>query len=127
MPHELKKLTPNIVVANIEKSLAFYRDVLGFAVTMSVPDSAPYVFVGLQSGPVEVFINAVEVMPEKVSFGNSMSLFVEVADIKGLHEALRAQVPIAIPLEKKFYGMTEFAIHDPDGHMIIFAQPGDHV
>jgi catechol 2,3-dioxygenase-like lactoylglutathione lyase family enzyme len=127
MPHQLKKLTPNIVVADIEKSLAFYRDVLGFAVTMSVPDSAPYVFVGLQSGPVEVFINAVEVMPEKVSFGNSMSLFVEVADIKGLHEALRAQVPIAIPLEKKFYGMTEFAIHDPDGHMIIFAQPGDHV
>ena len=66
MPHELKKLTPNIVVSSIETSLAFYRDVLGFKVTMSVPDAAPYVFVGLQSGPVEVFINAAEIMPEKV-------------------------------------------------------------
>ena len=127
MPHELKKLTPNIVVSSIETSLAFYRDVLGFKVTMSVPDPAPYVFVGLQSGPVEVFINAAEIMPEKVSFGNSLSLYVEVVDIKALHESLRPQVPIAIPLEKKFYGMTEFAIHDPDGHMIIFAQQGDHV
>jgi catechol 2,3-dioxygenase-like lactoylglutathione lyase family enzyme len=32
MPHELKKLTPNLVVANVERSLAFYRDVLGFQV-----------------------------------------------------------------------------------------------
>jgi uncharacterized glyoxalase superfamily protein PhnB len=74
-----------------------------------------------------VFINATETMPEKVSFGNSVSLFIEVKGIKDLHDALRARVPIAIPLEKKFYGMTEFAIHDPDGHLIIFAEPGDHV
>lgn len=127
MPHELKKLTPNIVVSSIEKSLAFYRDVLAFAVTMTEPKTAPHVFVGLQSGPVEVFINAAEIMPAKVAFGDSVSLFIEVAGIKALYEALRPRVTIAIPLEKKFYGMTEFAIHDPDGHMIIFAEPGDHV
>lgn len=126
MPPQLKKLTPNIVVSSMERSLAFYRDALGFAVKMSVPDAAPYVFVGLESGAVEVFINAAETMPDNASFGNSVTLYVEVSDVKALHETLRARVPIAIPLEKKFYGMTEFAIHDPDGHMIIFAQQGDH-
>ena len=31
MPH-FTKLTPNLIVANVERSLAFYRDVLGFQV-----------------------------------------------------------------------------------------------
>ena len=60
MPHELKKLTPNLVVSNVERSLTFYRDVLGFQVTATVPDASPYVFASLQSGPVEIFLNAPE-------------------------------------------------------------------
>ena len=27
-----------------------------------------------------------------------------------------------MPLEKKFYGMREFAITDPDGYILTFAQ-----
>lgn len=60
MPHELKKLTPNLVVSNVERSMAFYRDVLGFRVELTVPDAAPYVFASVQSGPVEIFLNASE-------------------------------------------------------------------
>ena len=28
-----------------------------------------------------------------------------------------------MPLEKKWYGVTEFAFLDPDGYIITFAQP----
>ena len=31
-------------------------------------------------------------------------------------------VPLAMPLRTQFYGMREFAIHDPDGHLITFAE-----
>ena len=55
-----EKLTPNLIVSNVERSIAFYRDVLGFTVTATVPDAAPYVFAAVQSGPVEVFLNAPE-------------------------------------------------------------------
>ncbi len=41
-------VTPNLVVRDIARSLAFYRDVLGFTISMSVPDAPPYVFVGLE-------------------------------------------------------------------------------
>ena len=40
-------VTPNLVVKDVARSLAFYRDVLGFTVAMSVPDAEPFVFVGL--------------------------------------------------------------------------------
>ena len=29
----------------------------------------------------------------------------------------------AIPMHREFYGMKEFAVHDPDGYLLIFAEP----
>ncbi len=56
MPYTLTKLTPNLIVSDVERSVRFYCDVLGFAVAATVPDAAPYVFAIVQSGPVEVFL-----------------------------------------------------------------------
>ena len=42
MPHQLNKLTPNLVVSDVARSIAFYRDRLGFSVETTVPDAAPY-------------------------------------------------------------------------------------
>jgi len=58
MPYELKKLTPHLIVSSVERSLAFYCDVLGFTRTHAVPDEPPLVFAGVQSGAVEIFLNA---------------------------------------------------------------------
>ena len=52
-----KKLTPNLIVANVERSLAFYVDTLGFARGATVPDASPFVFAIVTSGDVEIFFN----------------------------------------------------------------------
>jgi len=36
-----KKLTPNLIVANVERSLAFYVDTLGFARARRCPTHRP--------------------------------------------------------------------------------------
>src|SRR5262249_61026108 len=51
------KLTPNLLVSNVERSLAFYEDVLGFTRGMTVPEQSPFVFASVTSGPVEIFLN----------------------------------------------------------------------
>jgi len=128
MPYDLKKLTPNLVVASVERSVAFYRDVLGFAVSTTVPESAPYVFAIVQSGSVEIFLNAPEPAgAEYPSFkdrpiGGTLTLFVDVAGIARAYEALKARVKVVMPLEKKWYGVTEFACPDPDGYVITVAE-----
>ena len=53
MPHHLKKLTPNLIVSDVDRSMAFYRDVLGFSVAQTVPDAAPYVFAIVTSGDAQ--------------------------------------------------------------------------
>jgi catechol 2,3-dioxygenase-like lactoylglutathione lyase family enzyme len=86
MPH-FKKLTPNLLVANVERSLAFYTGTLGFERGMTVPDESPFVFASVTSGPIEIFFN------------DATAAVKEYPD-----------------------GMREFAIEDPDGYVITFAE-----
>jgi catechol 2,3-dioxygenase-like lactoylglutathione lyase family enzyme len=129
MSYDLKKLTPNLIVSNVERSLAFYRDVLGFTPVATVPDASPFVFAIVQSGPVEIFLNAPEpAVSEYPAFkerpiGGTLTLFIEVADIQRVHQSLQGRVTIVMPLEHKWYGVTEFAFTDPDGYIITIAQP----
>jgi len=127
MPH-VKKLTPNLVVSNVEQSVAFYCDTLGFTLTQKVPDQSPLVFATVQSGDVEIFLNAPEpAIAEYPAFkskpiGGTLTLFMEVEGIARLYEALAGRVTVVMPLERKWYGVTEFAIVDPDGYVITFAE-----
>jgi len=128
MPHELKSLTPNLIVSDVERSIRFYRDVLGFAVGLTVPDGAPYVFAIVQSGPVQIFLNApgpaIEEYPafKDRPLGGTLTLFIDVVDITRSHAELQGKVKIVMPLEHKWYGVTEFAFEDPDGYLITFAE-----
>ena len=38
------------------------------------------------------------------------------------HATLQDKVKIVMPLEHKWYGVTEFAFEDPDGYLITFAE-----
>ena len=47
---QIKKLTPNLVVRNVEASLKFYREVLGLEKAITVPEQSPYVFASVSNG-----------------------------------------------------------------------------
>ena len=128
MPYELTKLTPNLIVSDVGRSVGFYRDVLGFTVAVTVPEAAPFVFAVVQSGSVEIFLNAQEpAVAEYPAFkgrpiGGTLTLFMEIVDIARAHASLEGRVRIVMPLEHKWYGTTEFAFEDPDGYVITFAE-----
>ena len=128
MPYELKKLTPNLIVSSVERSLAFYCDVLGFTRTMTVPDQSPYVFAAVQSASVEIFLNTREPAEEEYPalrgrpLGGTLTLFIAVSEIERVYSELKSRVKVVMPLEKKWYGVTEFAFEDSDGYVITFAE-----
>ena len=127
-----KKLTPNLIVASVERSLGFYVDVLGFERGMTVPDQSPFVFASVTGGSVEIFFNdAATAIKEYPGFGGkplgaTATMFIELDEagekIDGVHDRIRSRVRITMPLVTQFYGMREFAIEDPDGYVITFAQ-----
>jgi catechol 2,3-dioxygenase-like lactoylglutathione lyase family enzyme len=122
------KITPNLIVSSVERSLAFYTEILGFARGMTVPDQAPFVFASATSGPVEIFLNDRSTVAKEnrhmagLAFGGGNTMFIEVEAIDALHDRLQGQVAIVMPIVTQWYGMREFAIADPDGYVITFAQ-----
>ena len=127
MPH-FKKLTPNLLVISVERSLAFYVDTLGFERGMTVPDQSPLAFASVTSGALEIFFNdAATAVKEYPGFagkpiGATGTLFIEVEGVDALHDRLKPGVKIVVPIVTQFYGMREFAIEDPDGYVITFAE-----
>ena len=127
MPH-FKKLTPNLLVASVERSVAFYVDTIGFERGMTVPDQSPFAFASVTCGPVEIFFNdAAGAVKEYPGFagkpiGATGTLFIEVEGVDALHDRLESNVKIVMPIVTKFYGMREFAIEDPDGYIVTFAE-----
>jgi uncharacterized glyoxalase superfamily protein PhnB len=127
MPH-FQKLTPNLLVSNVERSLAFYIDTLGFERGLTVPEQSPFVFASVTSGPIEIFFNdAATAVKEYPAFGGKPlgatgTMFIELEGVEALHDRLRSSVKIVMPLVTQFYGMREFAIEDPDGYVVTFAE-----
>jgi lactoylglutathione lyase len=127
MPH-FTKLTPNLLVSSVERSLAFYVDTLGFERGLTVPDQSPFVFASVTSGAVEIFFNdAAAAAKEYPAFagrpiGATGTLYIEAQGVDALHDRLKGSVKIAMPLVNQFYGTREFAIEDPDGYVLTFAE-----
>jgi uncharacterized glyoxalase superfamily protein PhnB len=125
---QYKKLTPNLLVASVERSLAYYTEVLGFSRGMTVPEQPPLVFAQVTSGAVEIFFNdakgAVAEYPMLGDrpIGATGTMFIEVEQIEALHADLQSKATIVVPLFTQWYGMKEFAIADPDGYLITFAE-----
>jgi uncharacterized glyoxalase superfamily protein PhnB len=127
---KFNKVTPNLIVADMEKSLAFYRDVLGFTVSQSVPDKSPFVFAWINRGGADIFLN--QHMPPQAGqpdlfagkqIGGTLSMYLAMDGIEDLLKAVEAhRIKIAMPLHTEFYGMKEFAVFDPDGYLLIFAE-----
>ena len=121
-------VTPNLLVRDVEKSLAFYRDVLGFTMGETVPEQAPFVFVWMKRDDVSVFLNDIKAAehdyPAAASMpqGGTAAMFFIVTDVDGYHAKVAPKASVILPLKTQFYGMREFAVTDPDGHIITFAE-----
>ena len=123
------KLTPNLVVRDVQAAINFYQSVLGFQPAITVPDVPPYVFASVTADNVEIFFNDQKAVAQDYPplaqdpLGGTMTLFLEC---EGIEEVLRAVekagARIVMPLKTQFYGMREFAFVDPQGWTVTMAE-----
>jgi uncharacterized glyoxalase superfamily protein PhnB len=128
-PMNVKRITPVLLVNEIEPILPFWVDRLGFVKTIEVPDGNKLAFVALQKGSVEVMYqtyasvekDAPPAMAAAARKGPTY-LYLEVDNLDSALAAMKV-VQKVMPERTAFYGMREFAVQDPAGHFITFAQP----
>ena len=127
-PDTFASVTPNLIVRDVAKSTAFYRDVLGFGIKETVPEKEPFVFVCLERDGVLVFLNDFKAVEHEyaganqLTRGGTVAMFFVINGVDAYHAMVAPKVNLVMPLKTQFYGMREFAITDPDGHIITFAE-----
>ena len=136
----IKKLTPNLAVQDIKKTVAFYQEHLGFALVMAVPESQDgieqvlndgkeYVYALMQCEGAEIMFQRVDTFKRDVilatdsAIGASTSFYMEVDDIVGLHQKIKATNAQVTDIKTTWYGMQEFYLRDLNGYILGFAQP----
>jgi len=121
------KITPVLIVDEIEKSLPFWVDRMGFIKTVDVPDGDKLGFVILVSGQNELMLQTVaSVRQDEPKFApegdrtKGTVLFIEVTDFADVKKRLEGY-PTLMPERVTFYGMREIGVAEPNGHSVIFA------
>lgn len=109
---------PVLEVADMGRSISFYRDKLGFHPTVW---GKPAEFAIMQRGAVTVALDAKRrgASPDNQSW----AAYIYVANVDVLYSEFRAlNIPIHREIEDTHYGCRDFDVADPDGHVIAFGQ-----
>ena len=122
----MKKLTPVLVVDQVEPCAAFWTGPLGFVRTAEVPHDGETGFVMLQRDAVEIMYQSrasvAADLPALAEGAHRTVLYVEVGDLDAV-EAAVAGAEVVQPRRTTFYGMMEIGVREPGGNVVIFAQP----
>jgi catechol 2,3-dioxygenase-like lactoylglutathione lyase family enzyme len=114
----MKPICSNTVfhVTDLEKSLTFYQDVLGFEVDFKYGD--PIFYAGLSYGVASLHIGSK--YPYKNNTGHG-HIYITCDEVDLYYKKLVAKgTKINSLLGDQEYGMRDFNIFDPDGNMIGF-------
>jgi uncharacterized glyoxalase superfamily protein PhnB len=134
---EMKKLTPVIIVEEIEPCLSFWVDRLGFRKTLEVPEGNKIGFVILVKDSVEIMYQSRASVAKDVGVQSSgtvppltgsiklgqdrVTLYIEVEKLDSVIQALKG-FNVILPERKTFYGAREFGVREPGGTIVVFSE-----
>lgn len=128
------------MVENVDETVGFYVNILGFDFFHGVPDNTQDVveqFTGslnlkyamVTAGEIGIsFQNRTSIsndIPvfESMQIGASATFYVEMDGFDALYEAICDKVEVVSEPHDTFYGMREFYIKDNNGYVLGFARP----
>ena len=127
-------LVPELVVTDLARSLAFWRDAIGFSVVYDRPEDG---FAYLDLDGAELMLDQYHpdgrywlAAPFELPLGNGVNLQVRVAAVAPILARLEAAGwPLVMEPEDKWYrageraiGQRQFVVADPDGYRLRLAE-----
>lgn len=124
----MKSLSPNLLVQDVNASVSFYENVLGFQLIQAVPEQAPFQWAMVARGSVSFMFQTAASMQEELpqvsqrEQGGSLSFYILTDEVEALYDKVMHHGEIISELHTTFYGHQEFAMYDPDGYILVLAQ-----
>lgn len=132
MEPTLHSITANLMVRDVDKTVAFYSDILGFELQNSVPGEQgklQWAMMG-RDGAQIMFQEAQNLREEYELFGEreiggTLVLFITMDNLHEYYDRIRKTADIVKEPYSTFYGMDEFVIRDIDGYILTFAEESE--
>ena len=129
-------ISPSFIVSNVDQTIAFYRDKLGFETRFQQPDRNPFFAIIGRDG-AQIFIKsekATAPLPNSkrhphlrldafVYAPDPDALAAEFAERFSEHRVSDGGAAFSAPLQDTHDGLRGFEICDPDGYVLFFGRP----
>jgi catechol 2,3-dioxygenase-like lactoylglutathione lyase family enzyme len=126
---KLLRSAPYFPISDVERSVAFYEEILGFRCEYSAGTPAQFAICSRDGFAIMLRrVSAPELIVPNEKQGGTWDAFFWISDAQALHAELSAQGAEIIygPVVQEAYQMKEFAVRDCDGHVLGFGQALDH-
>jgi len=123
----ISRMTPNLMVEDVNKTIDFYKTLLDFEVVATKPDTGIPEFAILSKDGVELMIQKRESfigeMPHLCNnaIGGTFALYIDVEDLNQVYERAKKSCEILHEPHDTFYGSKEFICKDINGYTLTFA------
>ena len=120
-------ISPFFIVSNVERTIAFYRDKLGFETTFQEPERDPF-FAILRRDGAQLFIKSDGEVAPLPNSQRHPSMRWDAYVYAPAPDALAAEfvghgVAFSAPLQDTGDGLRGFELTDPDGYVLFFGCP----
>jgi catechol 2,3-dioxygenase-like lactoylglutathione lyase family enzyme len=121
---QLKSLVPMLSVADVEKTLRFYQESLGFEVIHRHERGGFLRWAMGKAGETELMFARCDVSQSVLPFDTKehLVLYFRLDNVEVLHALLREKEYPVSSLRVTCYRMQEFDLRDPDGYQLRFGQ-----
>ncbi|SIO11190.1 VOC family protein [Chitinophaga niabensis] len=117
-------LTPMLSTGNMQATIDFYINTLGFELDNSLRDEeGDFSWASLRNGEVIIMFRLPNVHMNEQTLALTGSLYFRTDNVTQLWERLKDSTDVVYPLEDFDYNMREFAIRDCNGYVLNFGQP----
>ena len=124
----MKDLVPMLICDDTQESIRFYTEVLGFGVSGRMDDVGKTGWASLNQGKTQIMLASPDYFPTAVKVDGrypQMVLYFYPDDVEQLHQSVAENGWESTDLIVRFYGMKEFEVIDPSGHILVFGQETD--
>jgi PhnB protein len=124
----MRPIAVNLDVPDIDEAVAFYRDTLGFAEGLHIPElDGGTRYATVWQGEATIMFHGYEhIPPERRPFlGTGVTLYIDLGggDVDVYYRDLTGKgVEVVKPLKDEYWGARDFTIADNNGYHITFAR-----
>ena len=118
----IKNITPQLRTTDMDETVRFYTEKLGFSVEFNYEDF----YVGIRTGEYSIHLKLVDEKDPSIEFvdeGGHLHLYFQVDDVAAFANKLKENgISLIADVHETAWQTREFTVHDDQGHTLYFGE-----